>query len=296
MPSRRQLQHRVRRYERELGGGSARLSADELREWIRQLGGGLSQPSEWRRMRDAPPPLRAESPPSTSAQLTVWFWSWGWVVVAAAVGAAGGCYLFADDISKWWQQKGRAPRQGHARGSSQSSAQSGARQAEGTPRRSSASAEEPESPRARPEPTRSPGSSNGASGSADGVPVLSAASFDTVLERGQYVVICVTNAGIADRSTMHGVAAHLEGVLGSSDDFRQWTVALLDYHAEAASAAQRPARLTSILSHVRHAPVAVLRKGRKLACFSGRPSPRQVEDWLTSLRMGEVTWLSVEED
>ena len=60
---------------------------------------------------------------------------------------------------------------------------------------------------------------------------------------------------------MHGVAAHLEGVLGSPDDFRQWTVALLDYHAEAALK-RRGQRRSRRYCRTCGASAAVLRKAQ----------------------------------
>ena len=40
--------------------------------------------------------------------------------------------------------------------------------------------------------------------------------------------------------------------------------------------------------------VSMLRRGAKLVVYSGAPTPRQVEDWLAALRMGEHKWEALE--
>ena len=92
---------------------------------------------------------------------------------------------------------------------------------------------------------------------------------------------------------MLGLARHFHELTKVAGEYRQWTVVLLDYHA-AATAAERPPRLASLLSMVRQSPVCVLRKGVRLAAYNGKPSVGVVEEWLGNLRMGEVSWSALE--
>ena len=76
-------------------------------------------------------------------------------------------------------------------------------------------------------------------------------------------------------------------------EWRGWTVATLDYAAEAARR-PRSARMGALLPALRAAPVGVLRKGQKLATFGGQPTAGRIEDWIASLRMGEIPWRAVD--
>ena len=94
---------------------------------------------------------------------------------------------------------------------------------------------------------------------------------------------------------MHTLAAHFHELLGSSREYRQWSVAVLDYSAESTRAG-KPMRLAGLLPMVRQTPVCVLRKGERLASFGGRPSARLVDEWLGKLKMGEVAWERLQSD
>jgi hypothetical protein len=93
---------------------------------------------------------------------------------------------------------------------------------------------------------------------------------------------------------MHGLARHFDEFTTSTPEFRQWVTVLLDYNAENAKS-QRPARMGALLGRARTSPVCVLRKGSRLASFGGRVSAAAVEEWLASLRMGEVAWASLDD-
>lgn len=92
---------------------------------------------------------------------------------------------------------------------------------------------------------------------------------------------------------MHSLARHFHELTSTEREYRQWTTVLLDYNSENSSVA-KPERMSSLLRMVRTSPVCVLRKGARLALFDGRPSVGMVEEWLGSLKMGEVSWSPVE--
>ena len=93
---------------------------------------------------------------------------------------------------------------------------------------------------------------------------------------------------------MHTLARHFTDLEASAGEYRQWGTALIDYHATSTQE-PKPPLMRALLSRLRKSPVGVLRKGQKLATFDGQPSVRQVEEWLGALRMGEVTWVNVED-
>merc|ERR1712118_378672 len=87
-----------------------------------------------------------------------------------------------------------------------------------------------------------------ASASVDSVAGITHATIEALIEEKPYVLICVTNAGVADRGTMNALAAHFHELTSSdSGEYRQWSTALLDYHAEASARENRSARMAALL-------------------------------------------------
>ena len=123
--------------------------------------------------------------------------------------------------------------------------------------------------------------------------MCTADTINQLVDSGSYVLICVTNAGVVDRGTMYGLARHLTELFSSAGEYRQWSCALLDYNA-ASKGAEASERLSAILPHARKNPVCVLRKGQRLATLSTVRSVSAVEEWLGSLRMGEVQWADLD--
>jgi hypothetical protein len=291
--------------------------------------GRMEPAGGWRKLKDATPPLGADAAPGALARLTVWFWSWGWAVVAFFVAVTVASVVYGDEIKAWadkqrkaaekqqqqqqqrqqqqqqpqQEQRQQEPRQEPAAGSSSSAG-------DGTPRRRpprppESDTDADDSPRAsaangsgRASHSQTPNGTGAhqasPSASAAGIDKLNSATLDGVLERASYTLIFVFNAGVADRGTMHGLAAHFGESCGRGD-WKQWHAALLDYNAEASSGgASRPALLQVLLPLCRTSPVIVLRKGVRVATFDGKPSVRAVEEWLGSLKMGEVSWATLE--
>ena len=83
------------------------------------------------------------------------------------------------------------------------------------------------------------------------MPQLSAETIDSIVESASYVLIFVTNAGVADRGTMHSLARHFQDVTSSERQFRQWSTVLLDYHMAVSAQAARPPRMAALLPMVR---------------------------------------------
>ena len=107
-------------------------------------------------------------------------------------------------------------------------------------------------------------------------------------------MVFTMNAGVVDRGTVTGLAAHFAALFAEGGaEYRQWCVALLDFAAENGRD-PKPPLMHALLPKLRAAPVAVIRKGQKLATFSGPPAPRRVEEWLGALKMGEVSWALLE--
>ena len=122
-----------------------------------------------------------------------------------------------------------------------------------------------------------------AGASVEGIPVLSAETADS-FSRGAYVLIFVTHAGVADRSTMHAIAAHCAELLAhSGEEYRQWTAALLDYSTGRRAPPSQPSSRLCCRAPAPRLCVCCARAG--LAVFDAKPSVRAVEEWL-ELRMG----------
>ena len=250
------------------------------------------------------PPLRGAQPPGWPARAQAAFHSWGYLLVLLCLGAGGAAFLFGDELRQWYAKLSKAAAAGAARPSASSSSSSSSssspppRQAEpadgGAERTGSSSASD----------GRASGGGNGngsraapagptpGSGVPPGVPQLSEQTLEPILAGGSYVLLFVTNTGVAERSTVHSLAAHFDAELRGGER-RGWSVALLDYSAESTRPG-KPPLLAALLPRVRHSVACVLRKGCKLATFGGTAAPRPIDDWLASLRMGEVSWAELD--
>jgi hypothetical protein len=228
------------------------------------------------------------------------------------IGGGGALAFFASDIKEHFQkqqQQQRRPPQGRQSSSDQDRRQEQQQNDQRQRRRVEKDADV-DSPYRQPESPRSGSSANSAQdasfydgagevhaspfATAELVPQLSAETIDSIVESVSYVLIFVTNAGVADRGTMHSLARHFHEVTSSEKEFRQWSTVLLDYDKAVSAQAAQPPRMGALLPMVRSSPVCVLRKGARLATFEGKPSVRRVEDWVGALQMGEVSWSSVE--
>ena len=297
-----------------LPSASGKLRPSELRSWLREVSDAAGASSSvWRRIKTAAPPLRGEAAPTLGVRLSAWFFSWGWVLCTALVGIVIAA-LYHPGFQKWLaDQKKQAEARGRARGGGEAGGGAGAAGAGGAgaqPRRQPGAAPQAapradegaaQSPRARGTPGG--GGAAGAATPASSEPAaamvatLSSSSFEEVTAAQSYCMIFVTNAGVADRSTMQKLAAHFAAVCAEGGEWRQWGVAILDYAAETgaqADGAELHPTLRTMLPVLRASPVGVLRKGAKLACFTERtPSVGRVDEWLGSLKMGEVSWETV---
>ena len=91
---------------------------------------------------------------------------------------------------------------------------------------------------------------------------------------------------------MRGLVAHFsEEVRGA--EFRQWSVAQLDFAREHGRDDKTPTT-RELLTRLRRCPCAVVKRASKLAAHSGPPSARSVDDFIMSLRMGQVSWASLD--
>ena len=218
---------RVSLYPSPLSGAAS--DGDALRAWASDITPALSNEGSggpWRKLRGSPPPLRAVSAPSLKAHVTVWFWSWGWLLATAVIGGAVAILFFGTEIKAWAdkhkkQREAQRRRQQQQQRPQQQQEQRQPESGEEQRRRRRADANEPatpdrpsESPRNGASANRSAESANGArssasahasgdsprasaSASVDGVGQLTASTIETVVESGSYVLIFVTNAGIA---------------------------------------------------------------------------------------------------
>ncbi len=222
-----------------LVGGGRRATADELLAWAEGLSNTRGR-TPWTRVHTKPPALRAALPPTAAAVLLYRFvHRGGWIILALLIGAGGAGYVYGKPALErakkaWAEARGAA---GAARGAAGGagagegggeSAQSG-RAPRAEPRSEPGpSAREPESPRAGPS---SPGPRTGSSTGPSGVGVaLTASSVEGVLEDSAYVLVCVYNAGHVASGTMRTLVTQLAELV-STQEFRQWSLAELDYAA-----------------------------------------------------------------
>ena len=105
-------------------------------------------------------------------------------------------------------------------------------------------------------------------------------------------VVCVINAGAVDGTTMRTLAAHLSELFGCD---LQWSVCFLDYSSQVAlPTTSKPPLIRALLARLRSCPCAVVRKGTRIVAYSDQPTPARVEEWIERLKLGELTWQSLE--
>ena len=297
--------------QQEAALAAGTLQATDVKAWVDTVASSLGQPAKlgaWKRLREPAPPLRAAQPPGLTARLYVWFFSWGWIIVTLLIGGGGAIAFTAPQLRKR-ADDGQKGQRDQARQQQQRRQQQ--QQQHATDKDFDTETEPDPSPEHN---SASEGSSYGggsasasahasgpdmnaasASASVDGVAVLSAHTLSSVLESSSYVLVFVTNAGVASRDTVLRVAAHFALSLRGSSEYRQWGVALLDYAAESTREA-KPPLLRALLPMLRTNPVGVLRKGQKLAGFGSVLTVRGVDEWIAKLRMGEIAWSTVDTD
>ena len=90
----------------------------------------------------------------------------------------------------------------------------------------------------------------------------------------------------------HSLAAHFGELFGSD---RQWSVCFLDYSSQVAlPTTSKPPLIRALLARLRSCPCAVVRKGTRIVAYSDQPTPARVEEWIERLKLGELTWQSLE--
>ena len=246
-----------------------------LEEWLRNV-------HVWNTVRGTPPPLRMQREPSPGAKIRVWFFhSGGWLLMLLLGGGGGALAYFWGDVLKWVkkqqaQAQQETRRQAPPKGRPQQQEQQGQKQQQ--------QRRQPEEPSQR------------ASPEGLGVRALTPSSVSSIVEGSPYVLIYVTNAGVADLSSMRKLMASFgDFIRHEPDAFRQWSQASLDLSTMAEIRSGSP-ELLRIAERARQSVCAVLRRRSKIVLYQGAPHERALEEWIGRLRMGELSWNEIAED